>query len=196
MKKIIHDLKNKLCILSGQSFRLGKKYGKDEVAVIETALQQIDELLEKLIQTVSDELDSEKKTYTLKEFIFQLRTSINKTSQAKSIEVNSYIDFAGELEGKDELSFDLQLFNEAIENVFKGALESQSRTIDVYMMKFNNIVTIQFIASGSEKLSMSPRLTEVMEKLNAKVKIIPRTDEPGMIIKLLFPVLSRGAMDG
>jgi hypothetical protein len=55
MHKIIHDLKNKLCIISGQTFRLSKKYGEEEVAVIDDAVDKISELLEQLSQKVDAE---------------------------------------------------------------------------------------------------------------------------------------------
>jgi hypothetical protein len=63
MQKIIHDLKNKLCIISGQTFRLSRKYGEEEVAIIDGAVEKITELLDQLSAKAeaSSEADAEKR---------------------------------------------------------------------------------------------------------------------------------------
>jgi hypothetical protein len=59
MQKIIHDLKNKLCIISGQTFRLSRKYGEEEVAIIDGAVDKVTELLDQLSKKVKANVDTD-----------------------------------------------------------------------------------------------------------------------------------------
>jgi FixJ family two-component response regulator len=53
MQKLIHDVRNKLTILAGQSFRLSKKLGADELVVVDQTIEQIEELINKFLSNRS-----------------------------------------------------------------------------------------------------------------------------------------------
>ncbi|MBY0415698.1 MAG: hypothetical protein K2Q18_16105 [Bdellovibrionales bacterium] len=197
----LHDIRNKLALISGHTSLLAKKYGEDDFNPIRTNLMRINEIINDAYRFMQQQLDQENLSLSEIEFIKQLDLMTDAVALLYPIELKNEVhDYHPR--GKFEVDFDIGLMFQVIENAIDNSLNAKATKISIRMLESGNQCIYEMVDNGSLKdntpkvvieNSVIPHgvgkeiMTQNMEKVGGKVEWTRRIDHSGMIVRLYFP---------
>jgi signal transduction histidine kinase len=200
MLTYLHDIRNKLTLISGHTALLSKKYGEEDFIPIRTNLVRINEIINDAYRFLQQKLDEAPHSLANSDFIKQLDLMTEAVTLLYPIEVvNEVSDFHPR--GKFEIDFDIGLVFQVIENAIDNSLKAQATKLNIRLLETGNDCIFEIVDNGFKKDSLpkSPAgsimphgigkeiMNENMKKLNGKVEWTRRIDYSGMIVRLYFP---------
>lgn len=200
MLTYLHDIRNKLTLISGHTSLLSKKYGEEDFIPIRTNLVRINEIINDAYRFLQQKLDETPHSLTNIDFIKQLDLMTEAVMLLYPIEiVNEVSEFHPR--GNFEIDFDIGLVFQVIENAIDNSLKAHATKLHIRLLETGNDCIFEIVDNGFKKDSQpkSPTgsimphgigkeiMNENMSKLNGKVEWTRRIDYSGMILRLYFP---------
>lgn len=202
MLTYLHDIRNKLTLISGQTTILSRKYGEEDFLPIRTNLVRISELINDAYRSLKNNNDDRLIVYTSQEFIGRMDL-LTETAQ-----ILFPIDFKNETcDFLPKISFNVE-FNigdtfQVIENAIDNSISANSTKLIVRLFETTTHCIYEIVDNGTGKntqetsylegSSIIPHgigkeiMMQNMEKIRGKIEWARRLDNSGMIVRLYFP---------
>lgn len=201
MLNYLHDIKNKLALISGHTSILEKKYGEDDFTPIRTNIMRVNDIINDAYRFMQQQLDDSNVTLSNIDFIKQLDLMTDAVALLYPIEVKNEVhDFHPR--GTFEVEFDIGLIFQVIENAIDNSLKAKATRLNVRMLESGNFSIFEIVDNGTQKEN-SPKVVvagsiiphgvgkeimiQNMQKVGGKVEWTRRIDHSGMIVRLYFP---------
>lgn len=200
---LLHDIRNKLTIIKGHSFKLSRKYVDEEFTPIVININRINELINEFYLRANKEKKPLIGNYEIKDFIIQLSAMIEVLSLQFSITIKSFIFQDTQLQN-EYIKLCPKLLRNIIENAIDNSIKAQSSEINIYLIRENINYTVDIIDNGhgfyssqfiERDNSLIPRglgtkiMKKSMKKMKATVEWLPRVGDRGTNVKLIFPII-------
>lgn len=203
MLTYLHDIRNKLTIISGHTTLLAKKYTEEDFHPIRTNLIRITELINDAYLELQQANDYPRTLYSPHDFIRQMDLLTETFQLLFPIQLkNETRDFRPESLFHIELN--IQLVFQVIENALDNSVKANSSRIIVRLLETGNHCIYEIVDNGTGKqsseeflhiddVSIIPHgigkeiMVQNMKALHGKVEWARRMDSPGMIVRLYFP---------
>lgn len=200
MLTYLHDIRNKLTLISGHTAILSKKYGEADFHAIKTNIIRINELINDAYLFMQEGFEECKLSFTPIEFIRQMDLLTETAKFLYPIEViNETRDYIPRNEFT--IDFNINLVFQVIENAIDNSLKAKSSKLIVRILETGNNCVFEIVDNGTEKkgvethqeASIIPHgigkeiMNENMKKVNGKIEWTRRIDHSGMIVRLYFP---------
>lgn len=201
MLTYLHDIRNKLTLISGHTSILASKYGEEDFLPIKTNIVRITELINDAYRHLKEGITEESQSLTPVEFVKQMDLFTETVELLFPIEIkNEVLDYRP----KNNFQIDFNTGNvfQVIENAFDNSAKARSSKIIVRLVETVSHCVYEIIDNGQGKLetesmieeaSIIPHgigkeiMTKNMEHINGKVEWSRRLDQKGMIVRLYFP---------
>ena len=202
MLTYLHDIRNKLTLVSGHTAILSKKYGEDEFTPIKINLDRICELINDAYRFLKEE-ENHFSHYSLTEFIHELNLLTIKAQLHFSINIlNEVNDFKFQQNFSVEIS--LSMIYRVIENAIDNSINAFATKINVRLIESKDYCIYEIVDNGSGNKKILPDnsmnaksilphglgkeiMMHNMKNMGGKVEWLPRLDDSGMIVRLYFP---------
>ncbi|MEA9358258.1 ATP-binding protein [Bacteriovorax sp. PP10] len=201
MLTYLHDIRNKLTLISGHTAILSKKYGEEDFHAIRTNLIRINEIINDAYKFMQEGYEECKLSFTSIEFIRQMDLLTETISFLYPIEV---INETRDYKPKSDFSidFNINLVFQVIENAIDNSLKAKSTKLIIRLLETGNHCVFEIVDNGMEKkqtensfeeISIIPHgigkaiMNDNMKKVNGKIEWGRRIDNSGMIVRLYFP---------
>jgi K+-sensing histidine kinase KdpD len=201
MLTYLHDIRNKLTLISGHTAKLSKKYGEEDFHAIRTNLICINELINDAYRFMQEGYKECKLTFSPIEFIRQMDLLTDTISFLYPIEV---INETRSYKPRSEfnIDFNTNLVFQVIENAIDNSLKAKSTKLIIRLLESGNNCIFEIVDNGSlakqagssfEEGSIIPHgigkeiMNENMKKVHGKIEWSRRLDNSGMIVRLYFP---------
>lgn len=210
ISNFLHDIRNKLTILSGHSSKLSKKYGDVDFTVIAMNIARINELVNELYQCSERKRTYDLDSHEIKDFMFRLVAMTEVLSAQFSINIKCSILHS--FQPKNEfIKINLKLLRQILENAVDNSLKAKSSVIDIYLLREKNNYIIDFVDNGvginSHQIgssistsvsdsSLVPHgmgtkiMFQNMKKMDARIEWTPRVGSRGTVVKFIFPIIN------
>jgi signal transduction histidine kinase len=201
MLTYLHDIRNKLTLISGHTAILSKKYGEDDFHAIRTNLIRINDIINDAYKFMQDGYEESKLSFTPIEFIRQMDLLTETISFLYPIEViNETRDYRPRSEFS--IDFNINLIFQVIENAIDNSLKAKSTKLIIRLLETSNSCVFEIVDNGMEKKqagssfeegSIIPHgigkeiMNDNMKKVGGKIEWNRRLDNSGMIVRLYFP---------
>ncbi len=201
MLTYLHDIRNKLTLISGHTSILSKKYGEEDFHSIRTNLIRINELINDAYRSMQDGFEECRLSFTPIEFIRQMDLLTETISFLYPVEViNETRDYRPRSEFN--IDFNINLVFQVIENAIDNSLKAKSTKLIIRLLESGNNCIFEIVDNGTEKKHIESPLEEVsiiphgigkeimndnMKKIQGKIEWARRMDNSGMIVRLYFP---------
>lgn len=204
MINYLHDIRNKLTLISGQATILSRKYGPEDFVPIQTNIMRINELVNNAYTYLStnDSTPPVLQTSSTNEFLMQLNVLVETLKLIFPLEiVNEVLDFKTNQDFKICHNNDLIL--QIMENALGNSIDANATKIYTRVLEVDSKCIIELVDNGQgrakeqhplQKASVIPHgigtkiITKNMTDMNGKAEWIPRLDSSGMILRLYFPM--------
>ncbi len=206
MLSYLHDIRNKLTVISGHTTRLAKKYNDEEFVSIKTNLIRINDLINEAYEEYTQHKDMMGLTIETGEFLSQVELLVDALTLSFPIEIKNQVAQA-RLETKASVSVNINLLVQVLENAIDNSIKANSTKIYVRMLEGDRACIVELVDDGSgvspiqvqapdynrDQTSIPHGLgkkimVENMSKVGGKVEWLPRMDGSGMIVRLYFPL--------
>ncbi len=209
MLSYLHDIRNKLTIISGHASLLAHKYANEKDFLPITAnVTRINELINHAYESMLEHSNERLQNITLKEFLRLTDLLIEALSLNYSIEINNGISaFRDPVNQNAKLLFSKDALISVLENAIDNAVNASATKVIIHIIQIDEDVILEIIDNGSginlstpssrallKDNSLIPHglgkkiMNENMKKLNGKITWAPRMDSSGMIVRLTFPM--------
>lgn len=201
MLTYLHDIRNKLTLISGHTSILSKKYGEEDFHAIRTNLIRINELINDAYRFMLDGYEECRLSFTPIEFIRQMDLLTETISFLYPIEVvNETRDYKPRSEFN--IDFNINLVFQVIENAIDNSLKAKSTKLIIRLLEAGNNCVLEIVDNGMEKKQAETSFEEIsiiphgigkeimndnMKKVHGKIEWARRLDNSGMIVRLYFP---------
>lgn len=202
MLTYLHDIRNKLTLISGHATLLSKKYGEEDFLPIRTNVNRINDLINDAYRFLQEELEVCKQTFNPREFMRQMDLLTDTVMMLYPIEVKNEIpDYSPK--SSFEIDFDISLAFQVLENAIDNSVKANASKLYVRLFESGNDCVFEIVDNGSEKKiinengnqesSIIPHgigkdiMMNNMKKMNGKIDWTRRLDHSGMIVRLYFP---------
>jgi signal transduction histidine kinase len=201
MLTYLHDIRNKLTLISGHTAILSKKYGEEDFHAIRTNLIRINDIINDAYRFMQDGYEESKLSFTPIEFIRQMDLLTETISFLYPIEViNETRDYRPRSEFS--IDFNINLIFQVIENAIDNSLKAKSTKLIIRLFETGNNCVFEIVDNGMEKKqagssfeegSIIPHgigkeiMNDNMKKVDGKIEWNRRLDNSGMIVRLYFP---------
>lgn len=201
MLTYLHDIRNKLTLISGHTSILSKKYGEEDFRAIRTNLNRINELINDAYRFMQEGHEESKLSFSPIEFIRQMDLLTDTISSLHPIEViNETRDYRPRSEFK--IDFNINLVFQVIENAIENSLRTKSTKIIIRLLESGDNCIFEIVDNGPEEkqlessfkdVSIIPHeigkeiMSENMKKVHGEIEWFRRLDNSGMIVRLYFP---------
>lgn len=201
MLTYLHDIRNKLTIISGHTTILSRKHGEEDFHAIRTNIVRINELVNDAYRFMQEGFEECKLSFTPIEFIRQMDLLTEAAGLLFPLEVvNETRDYKPKEEFK--IDFNINLVFQVIENAIDNSLKAKSTKLIIRILETHNNCVFEIIDNGFEKKSSDKSFKEAsiiphgigkeimnenMKKVNGKIEWMNRLDHSGMIVRLYFP---------
>lgn len=200
----LHDIKNKLTIILGHSFRLSRKHADIDFAPVITNVTRINEIVNDLYLYTDNKVNHELENYEITAVMFHLIAMAETLSAQFSIKIGTFI--LHDLKVNNEyIKLNLKLLLQVIENATDNSIKANSSVIDIYLLFEKGNYVIDIVDNGvglnnhqniKDNNSLLPHgmgtkiIWQNMKKMNANVEWAPRGGNQGTIAKLIFPIIA------
>lgn len=204
MLTYLHDIRNKLTLISGQTAILSKKYGEEDFLPIRTNLVRISDIINDAYHHLNDGKESGPILFTPKEFIRQLDLLVDAAQLLFPLEFTNDVRSYNPKKFFN-IEFNVNQIFQVIENAIDNSLKANSTKLIVRLFDTNSHCIFELVDNGTEKNSPEENSYEVsssiphgigkeiminnMENHHGKIEWIRRLDDSGMIVRLYFPKL-------
>jgi signal transduction histidine kinase len=200
MLTYLHDIRNKLTLISGHTTLLSKKYGEEDFTPIRMNLMRINEIINDAYKFMQQQIEEAPLSLSSDDFIKQLVLITEAVALLYPLEmVNEVANFHPR--GKFDVDFDNGLVFQVIENVIDNSLKAHATKLHIRLLESGNDCIFEIVDNGfknetgvkSPTASAMPHgigkeiIMDNMKKLNGKVEWTRRIDYSGMIVRLYFP---------
>lgn len=201
MLTYLHDIRNKLTLISGHTSILSKKYGEEDFHAIRTNLIRINELINDAYRFMQEGYEECRLSFTPIEFIRQMDLLTETVSFLYPIDViNETRDYRPKNEYK--IDFNINLVFQVIENAIDNSMKAKSTKLMIRLFESDNNCIFEIVDNGSEKKHLETSFEEIsiiphgigkeimienMKKVDGKIEWSRRLDNSGMIVRLYFP---------
>lgn len=201
MLTYLHDIRNKLTLISGHTSILAKKYGEEDFHAIRTNLVRINELINDAYRSMQADFKECKLTFTPIEFIRQMDLLTDTVSFLYPVDViNETRDYRPRTQFN--IDFNINLVFQVIENAIDNSIKARSTKLIIRLLESGNNCIFEIVDNGSakkqpesslEEISIIPHgigkeiMIENMSKVDGKIEWTRRVDNSGMIVRLYFP---------
>jgi len=202
MLNYLHDIRNKLTLISGHTAILCKKYGEEDFVPIKTNLVRISELVNDAYRQLKESSESNYVVYTPKEFVRQMDLLTETMQLLYSLDFKNEVFNFSPMKKDFEIDFNISLVFQVLENALDNSLKAKSSKVIIRMLEVGNFVIYEIVDNGESKVQTVTNLDEIsilphgigkeiiinnMSKINGKVEWTRRLDYSGMIVRLYFP---------
>lgn len=201
MLTYLHDIRNKLTLISGHTTILSRKYGEEDFHAIRTNLIRINELINDAYRFMQEGYQESQISFTPIEFIRQMDLLTETVSFLYPVEV---INEIRDYRPKNEfiIDFNINLIFQVIENAIDNSVKAKSTKLIIRLLESGNNCVFEIVDNGMEKkqaetafeeISIIPHgigkeiMNENMKKVQGKIEWTRRLDNSGMIVRLYFP---------
>lgn len=201
MLTYLHDIRNKLTLISGHTTILSRKYGEEDFHAIRTNLIRINELINDAYRFMQEGYEECKLSFTPIEFIRQMDLLTETISFLYPVEV---VNETRDYRPKDDfkIDFNINLIFQVIENAIDNSVKAKSTKLIIRLLETGNNCVFEIVDNGMEKkqadsafeeISIIPHgigkeiMNENMRKVQGKIEWARRLDNSGMIVRLYFP---------
>lgn len=202
MLTYLHDIRNKLTLISGHTALLAKKYGEEDVGPIRINLVRINEIINDAYRYMQDQLRESKLVLSGDEFLKQMDLITDAVGLLYPIEITNEVrDYYTRTEF--HVDFDIGLVFQVIENALDNSIKARASKLIIRVFESGNQCIYEIVDNGVEKntaekltleqISIIPHgigkeiMIENMQAIHGKVEWIRRIDHSGMIVRLYFP---------
>jgi len=201
MLTYLHDIRNKLTLISGQTTILSRKYGEEDFHALRTNLVRINELINDAYRFMQEGHEICKLSFTPIEFIRQMDLLTETAGLLFPIEViNETRDYKPK--NDFQIDFNINLIFQVIENAIDNSLKAKSTKLIIRILETNKDCIFEIVDNGVDKknseqpfkeASVIPHgigkqiMNENMKKVHGKIDWARRLDHSGMIVRLYFP---------
>lgn len=203
MINYLHDIRNKLTLISGHTSLLAKKYGAEEFAPINTNIMRINELVNEAYLHLNADKDSACcLSATIKDFLNHLDGLANALKLTFPIEIqNEVTDYRPATDF--EIDYNANNLFQILENAIGNSLNANATKVYVRVLDVGNFCIMELVDNGHGKSKETPELqkasliphglgtkiiTKNMQNMNGKAEWAPRFDGTGMVLRLYFPI--------
>lgn len=201
MLTYLHDIRNKLTLISVHTGVLSKKYGEEDFHAIRTNLIRINDLINDAYLFMQQGYEECRLIFSPIEFVRQMDLLTDTISFLYPIEViNETRDYKPKSEYN--IDFNINLVFQVIENAIDNSLKAKSTKLIIRLFESGNNCIYEIVDNGSsakqaestfEEGSIIPHgigkeiMNENMKKVHGKIEWTRRLDNSGMIVRLYFP---------
>jgi signal transduction histidine kinase len=205
MLTYLHDIRNKLTLISGHTALLSRKYGEDDFHPIRVNLVRINEIINDAYRFMQEQLRENKLSLTAAEFVKQMDLMTDTVGLLYPVEIKNEVrDYRPRAEF--EVDFDIGLVFQVIENAIDNSIKARSTKLIIRVFESGNQCIYEIVDNGIEKksvektehkghddISIIPHgigkeiMMENMRIVHGKIEWIRRIDHSGMIVRLYFP---------
>ncbi len=209
MLNYLHDIRNKLTIISGHATFLARKYDnhKDFLPIISN-VSRINELINEAYVSMSEHNNPQLQKLSFNEFLKQIDLLLESLALNYSIEINNGINaFSGPVHENRRIELSMDPLISVIENAVDNAFKASATKLIFHVIQVDENAILEIIDNGIG-INLTPTksqlllkentliphglgkniMMENMKKLNGKISWAPRTDSSGMIVRLTFPM--------
>ena len=200
MLNYLHDIRNKLTLISGHTMLLSKKYGEEEFIPIKTNLFRISELINDAYRSTSEFKQAENTPLNKIEFVRQLDLLADTMQLLYPLHIKNEVrDFVS----NDEFSieFNNTLLVQVLENALDNSVKASSHKVIIRLLEVDKHCIFELVDDGSGKakvndlkdISIIPHgigkeiMIRNMQKMGGRIEWSSRLDYSGMIVRLYFP---------
>ena len=204
MLTYLHDIRNKLTLISGHTALLSKKYNEEDFAPIRTNLSRINEIINDAYRFMQTQLDQAPNAISETDFIKQLDLMTDAVALLYPITMKNEVrDFHPR--GKFEVDFDIGMIFQVIENAIDNSLKAHATKLNIRLLESGDNCIYEIVDNGTKKQvateaanqapedSIIPHgigkeiMLENMNKVHGRIEWTRRLDQTGMIVRLYFP---------
>lgn len=201
MLTYLHDIRNKLTLISGHTAILSKKYGEADFHAIKTNLIRINELINDAYRFMQEGYEECKLSFTPMEFVRQMDLLTDTIKFLYPIEViNETRDYKPK--GEFNIDFNINLVFQVLENAIDNSLKAKSTKLIIRILESGGNCIFEIVDNGTDKKQTDSEFQEVsiiphgigkeimnenMKKVHGKIEWSRRLDNSGMIVRLYFP---------
>lgn len=201
MLTYLHDIRNKLTLISGHTNILSRKYGEADFHAIKTNIIRINELVNDAYRFMQEGYQDCRLSFTPTEFIRQMDLLTETVALLYPINiVNETRDYRPR--EHFNIDFDINLIFQVLENAIDNSLKAKSTKLIIRILESGNNCVFEIVDNGIEKPKIDPLLLETsiiphgigkeimienMKKVHGKIDWTRRIDHSGMIVRLYFP---------
>lgn len=198
----LHDLRNKLTIISGHTAILANKYGEEDFFPIRTNLTRINDIINDAYQELKNREVERNVFYNIDEFIRQMDLLTETVELLFPIQlINEVRSFKAQSPFQVELN--IRLVFQTIENALDNSLKANSTKLIIRLFETSSHCVFEIVDNGvgknteivteSDNFSNIPHgigkeiMMQNMQMMKGKVEWTRRVDFAGMIVRLYFP---------
>lgn len=203
MLTYLHDIRNKLTLISVHTALLSKKYGEEEFFPIRTNLVRISELINDAYRELQRTNEYPPIMYTPQELVRQMDLLTETAQLLFPVQIkNETRDYKPQDFFHIELN--IQQVFQVIENALDNSVKAQSTKIIIRLLDNGTHCIYEIVDNGTGKqqqdeyttvndVSIIPHgigkeiMIRNMKNLHGKVEWARRMDQTGMIVRLYFP---------
>ncbi len=203
MLTYLHDIRNKLTLISGHTALLSKKYGEEEFQPIRTNLVRISELINDAYRHLQESHNHSPLMYTPQEFIRKMDLLTETAEILFPVELkNETRDYKPQ--DFFHIEFDIQKIFQVMENAFDNSVKAGAIRVIIRLLDNGTHCIYEIVDNGTGKhdkeaytiindVSIIPHgigkeiMIANMKEVHGKVEWARRLDQSGMIVRLYFP---------
>lgn len=202
MLTYLHDIRNKLTLISVHTAILTNKYGEEDFLPIRTNLVRISELINDAYRHLKEGMSEHKVNLSPLEFVKQLDLFTETVELLFPLEIkNEVLDYRPQ--NSFNIDFQINQVFQVIENAIDNSVKANSTKVIIRLVETVSHCVYEIIDNGTGKLdhehsyvedsSIIPHgigkeiMMKNMEMVQGKVEWAQRFDQKGMIVRLYFP---------
>lgn len=200
MLTYLHDIRNKLTLISGHTAILANKYGEEDFLPIRTNLVRISELINDAYRHLKEGMSEHKLHLSPHEFVKQLDLFTETIEILFPLEIkNEVLDYRPK--NTFNIDFHINQVFQVIENAVDNSVKANSSKVIIRLVETVSHCVYEIIDNGTGKVETSyiedasiiPHgigkeiMMRNMELVQGKVEWAQRLDQKGMIVRLYFP---------
>lgn len=203
MLTYLHDIRNKLTLISGHTTLLSKKYGEEDFHPIRTNIMRISELINDAYRHLQQINENPPINFTPQEFVRQIDLL---TETAQLLFPIQFKNETRDYRPQDlfHIEFNIQMVFQVIENAFDNSVNASASKVIVRLLENDKFCIYEIVDNGTGKqmqteytsvndVSIIPHgigkeiMIQNMKSLHGKIEWARRMDQSGMIVRLYFP---------
>lgn len=201
MLTYLHDIRNKLTIISAHATILSRKYGEEDFHALKTNIVRINDIVNDAYHFMQNGDSRDKLSLTPIEFIRQMDLLVDTAALLFPIEI---LNETRQYVPKDDfkIDFNIDLVFQVIENAIDNSIKANSTKLMIRILESSNQCIFEIVDNGIDKKNKIQHVAETsiiphgigkeimndnMKKLNGKIDWTRRLDHSGMIVRLYFP---------
>ncbi len=201
MLTYLHDIRNKLTLISGHTSILANKYGEEDFLPIRTNLVRISDLINDAYRHLKEGMTEQQMHLTPAEFVKQMDLFTETVELLFPIEIkNEVLDYRPK--SHFQIDFHINSVFQVIENALDNSVKARSTKVIIRLVETVSHCVYEIVDNGIgksdtdtfvEDASIIPHgigkeiMMQNMERVHGKVEWTRRLDQKGMIVRLYFP---------